>query len=88
MTPPNNNPEAAAHRRRLIRAGIRMKYSKPPSADTFEEEMTVRFNVALEAPANQQWMFINSIAVISSDQPSVEFFNEVRRIQAEGCRRT
>ena len=92
MTPSSNNPEAAAHRSRLIKAGVRLKYTKPPSVDTFAEEMsnrmTAAFAVAMNAPQPPQWIFINPIAVISCVQLSVVFFEEVRRLQAEWCRRS
>jgi hypothetical protein len=93
MTSPKvKDHQAAARRRRLILAGVRLKYTKPPSVDTFAEEMsnrmTAAYEVAMKSPQQQQWIFINPIAVISCVQLSVVFFEEVRRVQAEWCRRS
>ncbi|MEO2014666.1 MAG: hypothetical protein ABGZ53_09870 [Fuerstiella sp.] len=93
MTSPKvKDHQAAARRRRLILASVRMTYSKPPPIDDFAEEMFKRLNTACEAaiksPQQHQWIYINPIAVISCFEPSAVFFAEVRRIQAEWCRRS
>jgi hypothetical protein len=93
MTSPKvKDHQAAARRRRLILAGVRLKYTKPPSVDVFDEEMFKRLNsayeLAMKSPQPPMWLFINPIAVISCVHLSPVFFEEVRRVQAEWCRRS